>query len=392
LKNINKVVMVIIGTLIGAGFASGKEIYLFFMKYGKLGQIGIVLSSIFTGLIIYFVLKKIKENQIENYADLLFNINPKNKKINKYINVIVNSFLLISFYIMIAGFSAYMEQAYKIPIYFSSIFFVIICYIVFQKSLQGMMKINGYLVPFLLFLILYLGIKNIPYLLESKISIEIPIKQNGFLISSLLYASYNSIILIPVLVTMKNCITTKKEISLISIFSGILMILLSFSIYGLLLKGQFFIEDLELPLIEITKEFGKTFQYIYGFVIIVSIFTSAISAGYSFLENVSKDKKSYKRNLIIISIVGVLVSNFGFSNLVQILYPMFGILGLIQIIFICKRRNTWNLLEKTIKNWYKKDRKNNKFRSWVTHPVYVSLNDLQSYEKEELLVIKTNIS
>ena len=185
LKNINKVIMVIIGTLIGAGFASGREIYLFFMLYGKLGQIGIIISGIFTGIIIYLVLKKVKEKQIENYSDLLENINPKNKKINKYINLIVNSFLLISFYIMIAGFSAYMEQAYKFPIYLSSILFVIFCYIVFQKSLQGMMKINSFLVPFLLILILYLGIKNIPYLIESKAVIEIPIKQNGFLISSI---------------------------------------------------------------------------------------------------------------------------------------------------------------------------------------------------------------
>ena len=44
-----------------------------------------------------------------------------------------------------------------------------------------MMKINSFLVPFLLFLILYLGIKNIPYLIESKAVIQIPIKENGFL-------------------------------------------------------------------------------------------------------------------------------------------------------------------------------------------------------------------
>ena len=338
LKNINKVIMVIIGTLIGAGFASGREIYLFFMLYGKLGQIGIIISGIFTGIIIYLVLKKVKEKHIENYSDLLENINPKNKKINKYINLIVNSFLLISFYIMIAGFSAYMEQAYKFPIYLSSIIFIVFCYVVFQKSLQGMMKINGYLVPFLLILILYLGIKNIPYLIESKAVIEIPIKQNGFLISSILYASYNSIILIPVLVTMKKYINSQKQINLISILSAILMILLSFAIYGLLLKGQFFIENLELPLIQITQEFGKIFQYIYGFVIIVSIFTSAISAGYSFLENVSKDKKSYKRNLILMSIIGVLVSNIGFSNLVKLLYPLFGFLGIVQIVFILRKK------------------------------------------------------
>ena len=338
MKNINKVIMVIIGTLIGAGFASGREIYLFFMQYGKLGQIGIIVSGIFTGLIIYLVLKEVKEKQIQNYSDLLQNINPKNKKINRCINVIVNSFLLISFYIMIAGFSAYMEQAYRIPIYFSSIFFIIVCYVVFQKSLQGMMNINSYLVPILFFLILYLGIKNIPYLLESKLAIEIETKQNGFFVNSLLYASYNSIILIPVLVTMRKYINSKKEVKLISVFSTLAMILLSFVIYGLLLKGQFFVEELELPLIEITKEFGKMFQYIYGFVIVVSIFTSAISAGYSFLENVSRDRKKYKRNLLIMSIVGIFVANMGFSNLVQILYPMFGVLGFVQIIFLIWHR------------------------------------------------------
>ena len=340
MKNINKVVMVIMGTLVGAGFASGREIYLFFVQYGYLGQIGVIVSGIMTSIIVYLVLKKVKEKQISNYCKLLEDINPKNKKINKIINLIVNSFLLISFYIMIAGFSAYINQAYGLPIYISSIFFVLLCYIVFQRSLQGMMKINEYLVPFLLFLIFYMGIKNIPYLMEMESLIQIETKEKGFIISSMLYASYNSIILIPVLVTMKDYINSKKQIKMISFLSGMFMIILSFAIFGLLLKGQFFIKELELPLLEITLEFGEVFQYIYGFVIIVSIFTSAISAGYSFLENVSKDKKEYKRNLIIMCIIGVFVSNIGFSNLVQMLYPLFGVLGLIQIILICKRRNT----------------------------------------------------
>lgn len=34
LKNIYKTTFVIIGTIIGAGFASGQEIYLFFNRYG----------------------------------------------------------------------------------------------------------------------------------------------------------------------------------------------------------------------------------------------------------------------------------------------------------------------------------------------------------------------
>ena len=56
-------------------------------------------------------------------------------------------------------------------------------------------------------------------------------------------------------------------------------------------------------------------------------------------ENVSKDKKSYRRNLILMSVIGILISNIGFSNLVQILYPLFGILGFVQIIFLYHKRN-----------------------------------------------------
>ena len=339
MKNVIKIVMVIIGTLIGAGFASGREIYLFFLKFGKLGLVGIIISSILTGIIIYKTLKIIKEKNIKNYNDLLENINTniKYKEINFFIKNIVTIFLLVSFYIMVAGFGAYIKQIYKVPIFISSIIFVFMCYLIFRKSLKGMMKINEILIPFLMFFILYLGIKNVPYLLENKIIFGINIVEKGWFINSILYASYNSIILIPVLVTMNKYLNNNKQIKNIAIISLIIIMILSFSIFALLLKGQFFIKELELPLLQITTEFGKIFSYIYGFVIIASIITSAISTGYSFLENVSKNKKKYNRNLILICVSSVLISNIGFSNLVEILYPLFGILGIIQIIFICKK-------------------------------------------------------
>lgn len=336
MKNIRKVVMVIIGTIIGAGFASGKEIYLFFNRYGTLGQIGIIFSGLFTAFIIYLVLKLQKEQQISKYSDLLEKLNPKHTKINNAINIMVNSFLLISFFIMVAGFSAYIKQSYQIPTYISSIIFVILCYLIFQKSLQGMMKLNNYVVPLLLIFILFLAVKNIPYLIETKPIMQEEVNKFSFLFSSFLYASYNSIILIPVLISMNSYIRTKREISFIAIISAIIIIILSFCIYGLLIKGQFLINEVELPLLEITAQFGKEIYMLYGLVIIISIITSAISTGYSFLENVSKTKKNYQINLALISIGAILVSNIGFSKLVEILYPLFGVLGFLQIIYLWK--------------------------------------------------------
>ena len=66
-----KVVFVIIGTLIGAGFASGQEIYIFFFSYGIKGLIGIIVSSILIGITIYKTFQITKKNNTKNYKEFL---------------------------------------------------------------------------------------------------------------------------------------------------------------------------------------------------------------------------------------------------------------------------------------------------------------------------------
>ena len=56
MKNIIKSVSVIVGAVVGAGFASGQEIYSFFNVYNENGLVGIIISSILLGFIIYKVL------------------------------------------------------------------------------------------------------------------------------------------------------------------------------------------------------------------------------------------------------------------------------------------------------------------------------------------------
>ena len=53
MKEIIPIVLVIIGALIGAGFASGQEIYSFFYTYGIYGIYGIIIMCILLGILIY---------------------------------------------------------------------------------------------------------------------------------------------------------------------------------------------------------------------------------------------------------------------------------------------------------------------------------------------------
>lgn len=151
--NILKVVFVIIGTLIGAGFASGQEIYTFFFSYGIKGIIGIVISSTIIGLTIYKTFKMIEKNNIKNYKEFLdFFI--KNEKIKELINSIINIFILVSFYVMIAGFGAYLEQEINLNNFIGSSILAILCIILFRTNINGIVKINEILIPILILVVL----------------------------------------------------------------------------------------------------------------------------------------------------------------------------------------------------------------------------------------------
>lgn len=336
MKNVLKVVFVIIGTLIGAGFASGQEVYLFFFSYGMKGLIGILISSIIIEIVIYSTFNILNKYKINTYKDFLNILIPKNTKLKIIANFIINIFILITFFIMIAGFGAYFEQEIGINRLVGSLILAIITFIVFMTSIKGVVKVNELIVPILIGFIFIIGIISIKdtHILNLE-NYVIRTNYTNFALSAVLYSSYNSILLIPVLITLNNYVKNKKQIFYISFISAIVTILLSVIIFLLLVRVDVDISKLEMPVVYVVSNMFKILRYIYGVIILGSIFTTAISLGVSFLQNTAKNKKGYTQISIIMCITSVIISKFGFSNLVSLLYPIFGYLGLIQILRLC---------------------------------------------------------
>ena len=339
MKKILKAVFVIIGTLIGAGFASGQEIYIFFYQYGVKGIFGIIISSVLLGFVTYKVLSISKENEVTNYKNFLKKF-IKQERYLEIFNSIMNIFILITFYIMIAGFGAYFEQQWGIHALIGSILLAIICYFVFLRDVSGLIKVSQYIVPLLMGSLLIIGINVIDFGNIFEIIHCVPENTSWkWILDSVLYGSYNTILLIPVLIALRNLISNKKEQNMISVLTAVLIILLSFIVFFILAKIDVNIQNLEMPAVYVASKISPIFQYIYGFIILSSILTTSISLGTSLLENIAHTKKKYKQYAILICISSVLVSNIGFSNLVNLLYPVFGYIGLIQIIKISTQKS-----------------------------------------------------
>ena len=143
MHNILKISFVIIGSFVGAGFASGQEILLFFNSYGVKGFFNIFLSFFIISLLIYKTLELIRINKISNYNQFLENlIGNNNKYINSFFSASINIFLLISFFIMLCGFSTCLTQEFNINIVISSIICSSLWYFILLKNLNGIIKVN----------------------------------------------------------------------------------------------------------------------------------------------------------------------------------------------------------------------------------------------------------
>ena len=336
-----KIIFVLIGTFVGAGFASGKEVFNFFTIYSFYGILSILIFSFLLFLLIYKCLK-IKENyKINSYNELIFYLEKKYKFFNHtFFLFIINIFLASSFYIMIAALSSLFNYQFNIAKFITIIWTIIICYFIFyRKNIKFIYIINSILMPILILFIISLcsfniNLNNINF---GEINLNYSFIYSIFM--GLLYFSYNSLLLIPIIFDLKfdeNKIEKKKTIKninfKIALIYSLVIFLITFLINLLLLSYYNLIYNLELPILYISNSSINLFSYFYFFIILSAIFTTMISSGYSFISNFKEN--NFKFKLIIFLLFSFIFCLFSFSSLINFFYPVFGLLGFIQIFLI----------------------------------------------------------
>lgn len=136
------------------------------------------------------------------------------------------------------------------------------------------------------------------------------------------------------LITLKEQVKTKKQIVQISAISFGIMFLLTILIFKM--QEGMAIVNLEMPMLYIASKISNGFKIIFGIMTAIAIFTSAISAGYSLICNMTPKEKNKKVLALVLCLIAIPVSQLSFSTLVNLMYPIFGILGTLQIIFLLK--------------------------------------------------------
>lgn len=329
MNNILGIIALAMAAIIGAGFSSGKEIAIFFNNTGNYGILNIILAILVFFFTFYYVFKLISKYDINNFRELVEVI--ANKKVASIIEHVMSLFLLIIFWIMIAGFGAYLTQLWGIPTIVGSIILAIACYITFKFNIEGIIRISKYVIPFIILGIILLFF-NSPISYSIDKSADIPILKG--MTSGIIYASYNLVIAIPIIVVAKNLIRNKSEriISAVGI-CVILTVLISF-IFLLNNTYIFSVASLDMPLLYIASQENTYIYLFYVLMICLAIYTTAISSGYTVISKYSNKKKLMNFLSIVICALGVVVSKINFSVLIEYCFTWIGYIGLIEIFLI----------------------------------------------------------
>lgn len=103
-KNWIKIASIYIGTVIGAGFASGKEIIEFFGVYGIKGIVGIIISGVLFSILGSLLLMKIYRNKIEDFNELATKV--FGRRFGFIVDTLIGFSLYTGFSVMISGSGA----------------------------------------------------------------------------------------------------------------------------------------------------------------------------------------------------------------------------------------------------------------------------------------------
>lgn len=154
----------------------------------------------------------------------------------------------------------------------------------------------------------------------------------NFILSAILYTSYNSLILVPMLINFKKYKLNNLKICIIGIITAFILFLLMLLIYNA--NNLFYPEIMsaEMPNMILASLINPGIKLAYGIVMLAAIFTTAFSCGFSFLEMCKKE--NYERNALFICGIAFLCAKIGFSTMINYCFPIFGYIGIFQIILI----------------------------------------------------------
>ncbi len=315
-----KWMFLIIGTMIGAGYASGRELWQFF---GNESGFAIILFAVLF-IICCTVIMSISYSQKSfHYIPVLQLL--MGKRLTSLYDYMIILYLFSTTVIMLAGGGATLEVLH-LPYWLGIIIISALLVFLFFWDTKGITSMNSFVIPILITFLV--GILFSFQMLEG-FAINLHVSEQRNWPAAFTFTALNILPLVAVLGGVGREIKTKGEIWIASIGSGVVLGGISFLYNESLLKVAHDIMFYEIPLFAILKHYPYFMVLVMSALLWVAIYTTAAAGLFGIT---SRFRKFVTVPLWALAFFLVMImiplTKIGFSTLISVLYPLYGILNL----------------------------------------------------------------
>lgn len=342
-----KVAATYVGTVVGAGFASGQEVLQFFSVFGSKGFLGLILVTILFIIYGYIIMNLGKLLNSSSHLKIIQHTG--GKYLSPIIDSMITFFLFGSLTAMIAGSGAILKQQFNISALWGNVIMAIITAITVLTGIEGVINSISLVVPFLMVAAIGVSISSV-FLIPKDYGHIYMSQSNGlvgnWLWAAVLYASYNITLSISVLAPLGNNANNNDTLKKGALLGGLSLGISAFAIYFAISRNLGSIANIEIPMAYIAGRISPLVQVMYIIVLLAEIYTTAVGSLYGFTARLIQSDNQYKKKntcynkAIIIStaILALVISRFGFSNLVSYLYPVMGYGGIVLLVSLLNNK------------------------------------------------------
>lgn len=319
-----------IGTVVGAGFASGQEVLQFFSAYGWYGLWGVAVASLLFFFIGYSVLLLGRNLKAKSHVDIVHFTN--GRIFGSVIDAIITVFLFGGFAVMIAGAGAIFKEQFHLSAVWGTMFMAFATLLTVFTGTKGVINAISSVVPFLIFSVLFISVFSLLTNPVTQTDIKTASAQNGatpdWLLSAINYASYNIVVAVAVLAPMGAITENKQKLFRGALLGAAGLGICIVAIYFCVLTNIIEISAKEVPMVEIAARISPVAKFIFAVVLFAEVYTTAVGDLYGFAQRVSS-RSSREWVITIATVTAFFVSQFGFSNMVKYMYPAVGYGGIL---------------------------------------------------------------
>ncbi|MDU4959196.1 MAG: hypothetical protein E6X17_00830 [Sporomusaceae bacterium] len=326
-----KIAAAYVGTITGAGFASGQELLQFFAGYGIWGLAGVAAAGWGFAVLGARVLDLGYHLAATGYSQILYHV--CGRRIGAALDVCSMMFLFGGLCIMLAGSGAIARDFLGFPFFAGVAAMALLLLLTTLRGVGGIASANLFIMPLLILAMLAMGLYSLWYhgvseFIDELSRIPRPPFSWHWLGSSLQYLSYNLVFGATMLAPLGR-LTPRKEVRHNGAWAGgLLLAALLFWATVLLLTHYGDVSGSELPVLELSLLQHPWNYRLYAVVLLGAMYTTAAAGLYGTSEKLARRYclPLHTAILFVLSLA-LFFSQFGFSRLIGIIYPAFGLLS-----------------------------------------------------------------